>query len=188
MSQETHGGCWLAFRQPVRRTALERLGRPVADTREANPGEVWEEFELWTELSWRIDPDGVLGIRPAFESPYRPGEKVTVDDYYGWMFEHSVPGLPEAAAKEGLTPLAYMKKYGAFELRSGALAGYAQPVPEADLAESTVDEATGIAYTRAPARPGPNITPLPAFPGDERGRPVGLRVGWAAATTWAAGG
>jgi hypothetical protein len=27
-----------------------------------------------------------------------------------------VPGLPEAAAREGLTPLAYMRKYGAFEV------------------------------------------------------------------------
>ena len=28
---------------------------------------------------WRIDPDGALGIRRWFESPYRPGEKLTVD-------------------------------------------------------------------------------------------------------------
>jgi hypothetical protein len=53
---------------------------------------VWEEDEFWIELSWRIDPDGSLGIRKWFESPYRPGEKLTVDDFYGWMFEHSVPG------------------------------------------------------------------------------------------------
>ena len=42
MSQETHAGQWIAFRQPVRRVALER-GRPVRFTHEANPGEVWEE-------------------------------------------------------------------------------------------------------------------------------------------------
>ena len=80
------------------RVAAERDGRPVADTRETNPGEVWEENEFWIELSWRIDPDGSLGIRRWFEAPDRPGEKMTVDDYYGWIFEHSVPGLPEAAA------------------------------------------------------------------------------------------
>jgi anaerobic selenocysteine-containing dehydrogenase len=177
MSQETHGGRWIAFRQPVRRVALERLGRPVTDTRDANPGEVWEEFEFWTELSWRIDPDGALGIRKAFESPYRPGEKVTTDEYYGWMFENSVPGLPEAAAAEGLTPLAYMKQYGAFELRSGAMAGYAEPVADADLAASHVDAASGIVYTATPAAAGPNITPLPAFPAGEQGRPVGLDIG-----------
>ena len=39
-----------------------------------------------------------------------------MDEYYGWMFENSVPGLPEAAAKEQLTPLAYMRKYGVFKV------------------------------------------------------------------------
>ena len=46
----------------------------------ANPGQVWEEDEFWTELSWRIDPDGALGIRTYFESPYRPGKKLTEED------------------------------------------------------------------------------------------------------------
>ncbi len=65
---------------------------------------MWEENEFWIELSVRMDPDGSLGIRQWFESPYRPGELITVDEYYHWIFENSVPGLPEAAAKEGLTP------------------------------------------------------------------------------------
>ena len=41
-------------------------------THEVNPGEVWEEDEFWIALSWKIDPDGELGIREHFESPYRP--------------------------------------------------------------------------------------------------------------------
>ncbi|HEU5393969.1 MAG TPA: molybdopterin-dependent oxidoreductase, partial [Candidatus Methylomirabilis sp.] len=114
MSQETHAGRWLGFRQPVRRVALEKQGKKVTSTFEANPGEVWEEAEFWIALSWRIDPDGRLGIRRYFESPYHPGEQITLDEYYGWMFENSVPGLPEAAAAEELTPLQYMRKYGAF--------------------------------------------------------------------------
>lgn len=116
MSQETHAGQWIAFRQPVRRVAMEKLGKPVKYTYEANPGAVWEENELWVELSLRMDPDGTLGIRKWFESPYRPGEIITVDEYYQWIFENSVPGLPAVAAKEGLTPLAYMRKYGCFEV------------------------------------------------------------------------
>ena len=116
VSQETHSGQWLTFRQPVLRVARERIGKPVQYTYEANPGEVWEENEFWIELSARFDPDGSLGIRPYFESPYRPGEIITVDEYYQWIFENSVPGLPEAAEKEGITPLAYMRKYGAFEV------------------------------------------------------------------------
>jgi anaerobic selenocysteine-containing dehydrogenase len=117
MSQETHAGQWIAFRQPVRRVAMERAGMKVDFTYQANPGEVWEENEWWIQLSARMDPDGSLGIRQWFESPYRPGEIITVDEYYQWIFENSVPGLPEAAAKEGLTPLAYMRKYGVFEVK-----------------------------------------------------------------------
>jgi anaerobic selenocysteine-containing dehydrogenase len=116
MSQETHAGRWLGFRQPVKRVALEKKGTPVGLTHEANPGEVWEESEFWIALSWKIDPDGSLGIRKYFESPYRAGEQITVDEYYGWMFENSVPGLPEAAQKEDLTPLQYMRKYGVFKV------------------------------------------------------------------------
>ena len=117
MSQETHSGQWIAFRQPVMRVAMEKMGEPVEFTYEANPGQVWEENEFWIQLSWRIDPDGSLGIRKHFESPYRPGECVTVEEYYQWIFENSVPGLPEAAAAEGLTALKYMRKYGSFEVK-----------------------------------------------------------------------
>jgi anaerobic selenocysteine-containing dehydrogenase len=116
MSQETHAGRWIGFRQPVLRVYKERHGEQVEFTYQANPGEVWEEDEFWIELSWRIDPDGSLGIRKYFESPYRAGQKLTIEEYYRWIFENSVPGLPEAAAKEGLTPLGYMQKYGAFAI------------------------------------------------------------------------
>jgi anaerobic selenocysteine-containing dehydrogenase len=113
-SQETQSGRWVSFRQPVLRAARERLGESFAATHQANPGEVWEEDEFWIDLSWRIDPDGALGIRRYFESPYRAGEKLTVHEYYRWIFENAVPGLPEAAAREDLTPLDYMRRYGAF--------------------------------------------------------------------------
>lgn len=116
MSQETHAGQWIAFRQPVRRVALERAGKDIKYTYEANPGEVWEENEWWIELSVKIDPDGSLGIRQWFESPYRDGEIITVSEYYQWIFENSIPGLPETAEKEGLTPLEYMRKYGVYEV------------------------------------------------------------------------
>src|SRR5436853_2807405 len=116
MSQETHAGRWIGFRQPVLRVYKERRDEHVEFTYQANPGEVWEEDEFWIELSWRIDPDGSLGIRKYFESPYRPGGKLSIEEYYRWMFENSVPGLPEAAAKEGLAPMEYMQKYGAFEI------------------------------------------------------------------------
>jgi anaerobic selenocysteine-containing dehydrogenase len=115
-SYETHAGRWLGFRQPVFRVAGERDGKTYHRTYEANPGEVWEETEFWIDLSWRIDPDGSLGIKQWFESPADPSQPVSVDEYYGWMFENSVPGLPEKAAAEGITPLEYMRKYGAVEV------------------------------------------------------------------------
>ncbi len=119
VSQETHAGKWIAFRQPVRRVAMERNGIRCDSTMESNPGEVWEENEFWVELSVRMDRDGSLGIKKWFERPYREGETISQDEYYRWIFENSVPGLPEAAEKEGMTPLKYMKTYGAFEIESG---------------------------------------------------------------------
>ena len=175
-SYEQYDGQWLGFRQPVLRAARERMGETITDTRQVNPGEVWEENELYIELSWRIDPDGSLGIRQHHESRQHPGQKLTVDEYYGWMFEHSVPGLPEAAAAEGLTPLGYMRRYGAFEITSGQGALYAEVVPDEELDDLHVTE-TGRVYT-ATARPDSvNIAPLGAPPPDDEGRrPVGVLV------------
>jgi hypothetical protein len=131
MSQETHAGQWIGFRQPVRRVALEKLGKLVRFTYEANPGEVWEESEFWIELSAHMDPDGKLGVRQWFESPYRKGQIITVDEYYQWIFENSVPGLPAVAAKEGLTPLQYMRKYGCFEVKRDNYVPYEKMLPNA---------------------------------------------------------
>ena len=69
---------------------------------------------------------------------------MTVDDYYRWMFENSVPGLPEAAGKQGLTPLEYMRKYGAFLIEDNVYKVHEATVKSADLADSTVDATTKI--------------------------------------------
>ncbi len=143
MSQETHAAQWISFRQPVQRVARERRGETFQWTYEANPGEVWEEDEFWIALSWRIDPDGSLGIRKYYESPYRPGERITVEEYYRWMFENSIPGLPEAARKHGLTPLEYMRKFGAFEVKKDTYRGHARELSPDEMAGAEVDETTG---------------------------------------------
>ncbi len=175
-SYEQYDGQWVGFRQPVLRAARARLGETVTDTRQVNPGEVWEENELWIELSWRIDPDGKLGIRRHHESRAHPGEKLTVDEYYGWMFENSVPGLPEAAAAQGLSPLAYMRRYGVYEITRGQGALFDRPVCADELVD-TVVTATGRVYTAAPARAGMNIVPTASPPPDSNGRrPVGVAV------------
>ena len=175
-SYETHDAQWLGFRQPVLRAARERLGETIGDTREVNPGEVWEENEFWIELSWRIDPEGSLGIRKYFESKKEPGTKLGVDEYYGFMFENSVPGLPEKAAGEGLTPLQYMRRYGAFEVRRKVGPLHQETVPADELADVNIDP-TGRAYSRAPWPAGPNIVPLPTPEPDADGRrAVGVEV------------
>ncbi|MFZ5871420.1 MAG: molybdopterin dinucleotide binding domain-containing protein [Actinomycetota bacterium] len=175
-SYEQYGGQWIGFRQPVLRAARERAGEHVDDTRAVNPGSVWEENEFWIELSWRIDPDGSLGIRRYHESRERPGTRLTVDEYYGWMFANSVPGLPQAAAAEGLTPLEYMRRYGAFEVAERVGQVFEDPVPEAELADSAVDPA-GRVYSAVPAEPAANVVPTGTPEPDEQGRrPVGVLV------------
>ncbi len=174
-SYEQYDGQWIGFRQPVLRAARERLGERVGDTRHVNPGEVWEENEFWIELSWRIDPDGSLGIRRHFESKEEPGAKLTVDEYYGWMFANSVPGLPEKAAAEGLTPLAYMRRYGAFEVRRKVGQLYEEVVPIAERDDLRVDE-LGRAYTRAtPTSPKTGGSPF-LEPDAEGRKRVGVDV------------
>jgi anaerobic selenocysteine-containing dehydrogenase len=144
MSQETHAGRWLGFRQPVTRVAREKRGESITHTHESNPGEVWEESEFWIALSWKIDPDGSLGIRKYFESPDTPGKKITMDEYYGWIFKNSVPGLPAAAEKEGLTPLQYMRRYGVFKVDETAYSkAHEQRLDEAALAGTTTNDETG---------------------------------------------
>ncbi|MCU1449407.1 MAG: molybdopterin dinucleotide-binding region, partial [Acidimicrobiales bacterium] len=173
-SYETHDARWLGFRQPVLRAARQRLGESVNDTREVNPGGVWEENEFLIELSWRIDPDGGMGIRRHFESREHPGERLGVDEYYAHIFERSVPGLPERAAAEGRTPLEYMRRYGAFEVERGVGPLHEEEVPAAELADVRVSDA-GRVYTGAPKPEAVSLAPEGAPDGDGEGRrPVGV--------------
>jgi anaerobic selenocysteine-containing dehydrogenase len=148
MSQETHAARWIGFRQPILRVALEKQGKRFNTTYEAHEaagiGQVWEEDEFWIELSWRVDPDGALGIRKYFESPYAPGKKMGVDDYYRWIFENSVPGLPEAAAKQGATPLEYMRKYGAYLIEDSVYHVHETRLKSRDLSDAITDPVSNI--------------------------------------------
>src|SRR5262249_28132469 len=143
MSQETHSAQWISFRQPVKRVVAERSGAHVDYTYQANPGEVWEEEEFWIELSWRIDPDGSLGVRRHFESPYRPGEKVSIEEYYRWIFENSIPGLKEQAASMGQEPLDYMRRIGSFSVRKNLYKPHQAAVSQAPLENARIDDQAG---------------------------------------------
>ncbi len=175
-SYETHDAQWVALRQPVLRAARERLGEAPVDTREVNPGQVWEENEFWIDISWRVDPDGSMGIRQYFESKQRPGTKLTVDEYYSFIFENSVPGLAEKAAAEGLTPIQYMRRYGAFEVARNVGPLHEQEVPAAEIEDGSTDP-LGRVYTRAPRPAAANIVPVPTpMPDPEGRRPAGVDV------------
>lgn len=169
-SYESYAGMWIGFRQPINKVVKDKLGRDIE-----THAEVMDEAEFWIELSWRIDPDGRLGIRKFFESPYRPGERITADEFYRWIFENAVPGLVEAARQHGLDPLSYMRKYGAFELKKTIYKMHETPLEQSELKDCIVDEVTGVIYSsRPPTRY--NMVPMPASEKTDKGWRVGVMV------------
>lgn len=153
-SFETHAGRWIGFRQPVLRRYAELQGEEVGPdrrTHEFNAGEVWEENEFWIDLSWRIDPDGSLGVRPYFESDERPGQPMGVDEYYGRMFADGVPGLADDAAAAGQSPLEFMRDRGAYAVAGDTYRPYERAVAPDALADCALD-AEGV--YRRPGTPG----------------------------------
>jgi hypothetical protein len=130
------------------RRAIESLGPQPPNFQaivELNTGELVTEG---VELSWRCDPDGSLGIRHYYESPYRPGEKIRLEEYYRRMFENSVPGLPEKAAAEGLSPLEYMRRYRAVEVSRDDYHGHEAEVD--DPGDTQVEPLEGTVRKRTP--------------------------------------
>jgi len=142
-SFETHAGRWIGFRQPVIRRFAELEGKSLdkdSRTHEFNPGEVWEENEFWIDLSWRIDPDGQLGVREHFESRAEPGQPMTVDEYYGLIFAEEVPGLAEAAADANQTPLEFMRDRGAFAVPTDPYLPHERLVDPTSVQDCVLDE------------------------------------------------
>jgi len=178
-SYETQDAQWIGFRQPVLKEAKRRLKKDLGgagDTRAVNPGEVWEENEMWIDLSWRIDPDGSLGIRKFFESKKAAGTKLSIDEYYDHIFENSTPGLPAKAAAEDLSPGDFMRRYGAFEIKSGIGQLFAEEVPAAELVDVARD-GFGRVYAASPKPDSFNVAPQPVPDSDAAGRrPVGIDV------------
>ena len=117
MSQETHAGQWLGFRQPVLRVAREKRGEHVQrNLRSQSRRSLGRERVL--DRPQLEDRSRRLARHPPSSSNLRtaPASRSPWTSTYRWMFENSVPGLPEAAAKENLTPLEYMRKYGVFKV------------------------------------------------------------------------
>jgi anaerobic selenocysteine-containing dehydrogenase len=117
---------WTAFRQPVLRVAMEKMGWkpkvPWRGTLEAHTkaglGEVWEENEFFMELlCLHVDPDGSLGIKQYWESAKNPGTPVLVNEYYDAAFS-LLPKLKKAAnklyANSEYPVYEYMRDHGAW--------------------------------------------------------------------------
>ena len=106
-SYETHTGRWIGFRQPVFRVFAEQQGRdgrahvggrtPARSGRRTSSGSTSRGTSTPTARSASASTSSRRRAR-ASRSP--------IDEYYEQLFRHSVPGLPEAAAAEGLSPLA----------------------------------------------------------------------------------
>ncbi len=161
-SYEQYDGQWIGFRQPVLRAARERLGETITDSRRGEPrrgvgGErVLDRAVVAHRSRWLARHPAVPRVAGATRAT-----KLSVDEYYGWMFENSVPGLPERAAEEGLTPLEFMRRYGAFEIAKGLGAQYTFEVPAEELADVNVTP-LGRVYTSTPKPANPNIVPMGA--------------------------
>ena len=177
-SYEQYDGQWLGFRQPVLRAARERLGR---DHHRHPPGEPRRGLGGERVLHQNCRGGSIRTARSASASTTSHGPTRAASSR--WMSTTAgcsrtrCPGLPERAAAEGLTPLAFMRRYGAFEITKGQGALYRQEIPAAELADIAITD-TGRVYTATPKPASPNIVPMGAPEPDERGRrPVGVEVG-----------
>ena len=99
MSQETHAARWIGFRQPVLRVALEKRG-PDLRLHLAGPrggrarpgvggGRVLDRAVVADRSRRRARASASTSSRPI-----APGEKLRIEEFYRWIFENSVPGLP----------------------------------------------------------------------------------------------
>ena len=176
-SYEQYDGQWIGFRQPVLRAARERLGERLADTRAANPGEVWEENEFWIELSWRIDPDGVARhpqvLRVAARPPARSSASTSTTG--------TSSSTPCRGCRSGRRPRGSRRSRscaGTGRSRSRARSARATRSGSRWPSSRTSASAGSGARTRGRLSPRtPNIVPVGSPEPDAEGRrPVGVQV------------
>ena len=154
MSQETHAGQWLGFRQPVLRVAREKRGEKINATYEANPGEVWEESGVLDRAQLE-DRSRRLARHPQVlrvpVSSRRADHRRRV--LPAGCSRTRCPGLPEAAAKENLTPLEYMRKYGVFKVSDKTYSRGFERTRSRARRRATTQAARGVRRTCGRRRP-----------------------------------
>ena len=118
MSQETHAGQWLGFRQPVLRVAREKRGEPIdAHPRSRIPAKCGRRAEFWVALSLE-DRSGRRARHPQVLREPVPSRRA---DHDGRVLRLDVRELgarvcPRRPRRRSLTPLQYMRKYGVFQV------------------------------------------------------------------------
>ena len=101
-SQETQSGKWVSFRQPVLRAARERLGETLPLHLRGEPGRGLGGGRVLDRALLAHRPRRRARHPPATSSrPTRPGEKLTVHEYYRWIFENAVPGPARGGGQGG---------------------------------------------------------------------------------------
>ena len=160
-SYEQYDGQWIGFRQPVLRAARERLGEaghrhPRRSTR-ARCGRRTSSGSSCPGGSTRTARSASGSTTSRAPGPARSSPSTSTT---AGCSSNSVPGLPERAAAEGLTPLEWMRRYGAFEISRGpgrrCTSRRSRPAELADVR----DHADAGGCTPARRQPfSPNIVP-----------------------------
>ena len=181
-SQETHAGTWIAFRQPVLRAARERAGRAhAAHATRRTPARCGKRTNSGSSCRGRSIPTARSASASSSSRPTGPARRSRVDEYYRCIFENSVPGLPEAAAKEGLDPLEYMRRYGAFEVKRDTYELHEGILAPDEVADADVDPVSGVIQAKG-APLGVMIDGVPGAASRRR------RAGWSSsAPRWRSG-
>ena len=106
MSQETHAARWIGFRQPVLRGRARKAGQGSCNSltrRIARPVSARCGRKTNSGSSFRGESIPTAHSAYASTSNRRidAGEKLTVEEYYRWIFENSVPGLAGGGGRRG---------------------------------------------------------------------------------------
>ncbi len=125
MSQETHAAKWIGFRQPVLRVcARARRREDRVDATQANPGEVWEEDEFWIALSLAhrsrrlARHPQVLRVALPQGRAHHASTSTTAGSS-----RTRCRACPRRRKKQGMTPLEYMRRHGAFLVETDVYEG-----------------------------------------------------------------
>ena len=86
---------------------------------------------------------GSLASASTFKSPYRPDEKITIDEYYRYIFER-VPGLPEAARGQGARSAGVHAQVRRIRGGEVHLCRHDHPLGSDDLAGAEVDPVSKV--------------------------------------------